>query len=80
MDFTSLVIPAKNSGQGKMPQRQERALNYLEERGRITNWEYINLCQVGYRTAQRDLCDLTERGMLKVYKMGRSTYYTLRSA
>ena len=79
IDIDSLVNPVQNESQFSMPQRQKRALTYLEERGRITNWEYVNLCQVGYRTAHRDLSDLIDRGKVKVYKMGRSTYYTLKN-
>lgn len=77
IDIDSFVNPTRNEQHSNISQRQELALEYLEERGRITNWEYVNLCRVGYRTAHRDLTNLIEKGHLKVYKMGRSTYYTL---
>lgn len=60
-----------------MNQRQKKAIDYLKEQGRITNWEYVKLCGVGYRTAHRDLANLIKSGDIKIYKKGRSTYYTL---
>lgn len=58
-------------------ERQMRALQYLKKNGKITNWEYVNLCNVGYRTAHRDLTNLIEKGKVEVRKMGRSTHYKL---
>ncbi|MBN2089989.1 hypothetical protein JW964_10255 [candidate division KSB1 bacterium] len=73
----SFYSPSFSEPHYDMGQRQEIALQYLHERGRITNWEYVNLCNVGYRTAHRDLCDLIDKGVVRIFKMGRSTYYAL---
>lgn len=66
-----------NERRFKLRERQQLALDYLQKRGKITNWEYVNLCNVGYRTAHRDLTNLIEKGVVEIQKMGRSTYYRL---
>jgi ATP-dependent DNA helicase RecG len=60
-------------------QRQRRALDYLREKGRITNKEYAGINKISRETAKRDLFDLTEKGLLKIIGKGRSLYYILRS-
>jgi len=66
-----------NERRFKLRERQQLALEYLEKQGKITNWEYVNLCNVGYRTAHRDLTNLIEKGIVEIRKMGRSTHYKL---
>ncbi|MCI0513074.1 DeoR family transcriptional regulator [candidate division KSB1 bacterium] len=78
IDVDTLVNMSRNEAHYDVGQRQSLALQYLKERGRITNWEYVNLCKVGYRTAHRDLSNLIKEGVVEVFKMGRSTYYALQ--
>jgi ATP-dependent DNA helicase RecG len=60
-------------------ERQEKALAYLAERGRITNREYQELCSdVSAETIRRDLADLVDKNL--VLKIGdkRATYYIFK--
>ena len=79
IDIDALLNPQDQEPHYTMEERQERALGMLKKKGRITNWEYVNLCNVGYRTAHRDLADLIKKGYVEIVKMGRSTYYRLIS-
>ena len=45
--------------------RQIKALKYLEEKGKFTLSQYINLTGVSKATAQRDLNDLLKRGLIE---------------
>ena len=76
-DIDLFLNPDLDEQHYDIQERQQLALDYLEKEGRITNWEYVNLCQVGYRTAHRDLTNLIDKGVVQIYKMGRSTYYAL---
>ncbi len=59
--------------------RQEKALQYLAERGRITNSEYQELApEVSAETIRRDLADLVERGLLLRIGRKRATYYIFK--
>jgi len=59
--------------------RQEKALQYLAERGRITNSEYQELVpDVSAETIRRDLADLVERGLLLRIGRKRATYYIFK--
>lgn len=77
IDIDALLYPQNQEPHYTVDERQERALDVLQKNGRITNWEYVNLCNVGYRTAHRDLADLISQGHIEIVKMGRSTYYRL---
>lgn len=79
IDIDAFLNPQNQEPHYTIEERQERALEMLKKNGRITNWEYVNLCNVGYRTAHRDLSDLIEKGLVEIVKMGRSTYYRLIS-
>ncbi len=60
-------------------ERQEAALKFLDDRGRITNREYRELYpDVSEETIRRDLADMVEAGLL--LKMGdkKGTYYILK--
>ncbi len=62
-----------------MNERQLRALQYIQERGRITNREYRELCpHVSAETLRLDLADLVERGILLKIGDKRGTYYILK--
>jgi ATP-dependent DNA helicase RecG len=59
--------------------RQERALVYLTERGRITNREYQELCpDVSAETIRRDLADLVSKDLLLRIGDKKATYYILK--
>jgi len=61
--------------------RQEQALRYLVEQGRITNREYQTLCpDVSPETIRRDLSDLVHRDLLLRIGRKRATYYILKDA
>lgn len=60
-------------------ERQEAALDYLSERGRITNREYQELCpDVSPETIRRDLADMVSQGLLLRIGDKRATYYILK--
>ncbi|MEW6002707.1 MAG: RNA-binding domain-containing protein [Nitrospirota bacterium] len=60
-------------------QRQLNALDYLREKGKITNKEYVEINKISRETAKRDLSDLTEKGFLEIIGKGRSLYYVIGS-
>lgn len=61
----------------EMNERQIKAIRYLQEKEKITNREYRDLCEVGSDTAHRDLSDLVQRGILKREGKGSATYYRM---
>lgn len=59
--------------------RQARALQYIRDRGSITNREYRSLIHsVSAETLRLDLADLVEKGILNKVGANKGTYYTLR--
>ncbi|MCS7220640.1 MAG: ATP-binding protein [Anaerolineae bacterium] len=65
--------------EGSMNERQLRALQYIQEQGRITNREYRELCpHVSAETLRLDLADLVDRGILLKVGDKRGTYYILK--
>lgn len=62
-----------------LSERQEGALAYLAEKGRITNREYQQLCpDVSPETIRRDLADLVAKNLLLKIGEKRATYYILK--
>jgi ATP-dependent DNA helicase RecG len=60
-------------------ERQELALGYLRENGRITNREYQELVpDVSAETIRRDLADLVRKGLLLKIGEKRATYYIFK--
>jgi len=60
-------------------ERQERALAYLAEKGRITNSEFQDLCpEVSAETIRRDLADLVLKNLLLKIGDKRATYYIFK--
>lgn len=60
--------------------RQERALGYLIQNGRITNRDYQELCpEVSSETLRRDLANLVSQGVLIKIGSKRATYYILKN-
>ena len=70
-------------GQSALNPRQSKVLNALLDAGPggfvggMTNKKYARLTHVSAATAQRDLADLTERGVLRVHGAGRNVRYEL---
>ena len=59
--------------------RQEKALQFLAQRGRITNSDYQALePEVSAETLRRDLADLVDQGILLRVGEKRATYYILK--
>jgi Fic family protein len=70
-------------GQSRLNVRQQKALNALLDAGPrgfgggMTNKKYAHLNRVSPATAQRDLAELTARGVLRTQGGGRSVRYEL---
>jgi ATP-dependent DNA helicase RecG len=60
-----------------LSERQRKAVEYVSEKGSITNREYKALCSVSSDTAHRELVDLVQRGILRREGKGRSTHYLM---
>ncbi len=59
--------------------RQQQALEYIAENGRITNREFQELSpDVSPETIRRDLADLVDKGLLLKIGDKRATYYILK--
>jgi ATP-dependent DNA helicase RecG len=64
---------------GFLNPRQEKALAFVRERGRITNSEYQALVpEVSAETIRRDLAGLVEKNLLLRIGEKRATYYILK--
>jgi ATP-dependent DNA helicase RecG len=60
-------------------ERQEKALAYLADKGRITNREYQELCpEVSAETIRRDLAALVAKSLLLRIGDKRATYYIFK--
>jgi len=58
-------------------ERQIKAIQYIQEKGMITNREYQKLCATSWDTAYRDLSELVQKGILRREGKGRSTHYLM---
>lgn len=64
---------------GRVSERQARALNYVERKGRITNSDYRELCPgLSAETLRLDLSELVDQGLLLKIGAKRGTYYILK--
>jgi ATP-dependent DNA helicase RecG len=78
-DLVSSQPQAQRWGNLILNPRQEQALAYLAEVGRITNREYQQLCpDVSPETIRRDLADLVDKDLLIKIGEKRATYYILK--
>jgi ATP-dependent DNA helicase RecG len=60
--------------------RQARALQYIRDKGSITNREYRQLCEgVSAETLRLDLVDMVEKDILVKIGSKKGTYYILKS-
>jgi ATP-dependent DNA helicase RecG len=65
--------------QGRMNERQIRALQYLQQYGRITNRDYRELCpDVSTETVRLDLTDMVDKGLVMKIGDKKGTYYILK--
>ena len=65
-------------GQIGLSRRQIKAVEYIKEKGKITNKEYQELCDVSQPTANRDLQDMVDKNVLKQEgKKGQQIIYVL---
>ncbi len=71
--------PPQPDWAGRVTERQAKALNFVETRGRITNSEYRDLCPgLSAETLRLDLAELVDRGLLLKIGVKRGTYYILK--
>jgi ATP-dependent DNA helicase RecG len=62
-----------------MNERQAKALAYIQDKGRITNREYRQICPgVSPETLRLDMVDLVERGVVLKIGAKKGTYYILK--
>lgn len=59
-------------------ERQKKALEYLQNRGKITRQKYLDITNVSTRTANNDLKALEEMGLVKRMGKGRAVHYVLK--
>lgn len=60
-----------------LDERQIKAIDFIQEHDRITTREYCSLFKVVRDTANRDLNELLEKGIIKRKGSGPQTYYIL---
>ncbi|WP_051292686.1 DeoR family transcriptional regulator [Olivibacter sitiensis] len=59
-------------------ERQLKAVDYVKEKGKITNREYQELFEVARITATRDLTELVEKAVFKSSEVkGAGAFYEL---
>ena len=63
----------------RLNERQQKAIWYIQEYGRITNREYRKIFDVAKDTAHRDLTDMVKKGIIIRKGVGPGTHYTLKS-
>ncbi|MBN1992854.1 MAG: putative DNA binding domain-containing protein [Anaerolineae bacterium] len=71
-------VPVKH-WPSNMNERQMRAMNFVEQYGRITNRDYRQLCpDINPETLRLDLVDLIDKGLLLKIGDKKGTYYILK--
>jgi len=63
--------------ENELNERQKKAIDFVREKGKITNSDYRNLCNVSTDTAHKDLRELVEKNILIREGSGRATYYRM---
>jgi ATP-dependent DNA helicase RecG len=61
----------------ELSERQMGAIEYVRQKGRITNQDYARLVGVSRRTATRDLVMLVEKGIFRQIGKGKASYFEL---
>ncbi|ODS35210.1 MAG: hypothetical protein A7316_10730 [Candidatus Altiarchaeales archaeon WOR_SM1_86-2] len=60
----------------ELNERQIKAMKFIEEKGKITNKEYLSLNpEISDRTARNDFKNLVEKGLLKSVGERKNRYY-----
>jgi ATP-dependent DNA helicase RecG len=78
-DLVSSSAETQRWGNLLLNPRQEQALVFLAQHGRITNRDFQQLSpEVSPETIRRDLADLVEQGLLIKIGEKRATFYILR--
>ena len=67
----------KFSEYSSLNNRQVKAFDYVNERGKITNREYQKINEVNSKTSLRDLVKMCELGVLNLKGKGAGTFYEL---
>ena len=60
-------------------ERQQKAMDHIRKKGRLTNKEYVEINNISRETAKRDLSDLVDKSVLKIEGKGRGLYYVIGS-
>ncbi len=74
---TEFLAPERKASEGELNERQEKALVYVRQKGRIDNSEYQQLNGVTRKTAARDLQDMVSKGHLLQKGERRGVHYLL---
>ncbi len=77
LEFIRDSLVAEHISGFHLNDRQKACIEYLEEKGHITRAEYVELTGASLRTANYDLKELEDAGLLKRVGGGRSTRYIL---
>ena len=82
---TSLVVTFRKSKltdeyleQLDLNERQQIAITYLKEHGKIERKTYCNICSVGKTVAHEELADMVNKELIEMVGKGRGVYYILR--
>ncbi|HJH25414.1 MAG TPA: hypothetical protein C5S37_01290 [Methanophagales archaeon] len=82
---TSLVVTFRKSKltdeyleQLDLNERQQIAIKYLKEHGKIERKTYCNICSVGKTVAHEELADMVNKELIEMVGKGRGVYYILR--
>lgn len=64
----------------ELNERQKTAIEYIKEKGRITNREYRELAGISHEGVKKDIKALIGKNLIVRAGRGRSTYYILKVA
>lgn len=56
-------------------ERQQKAVEYVKEKGKITNKEYQNINSISERTASRELSELVDKEVLKSLETKANAFF-----
>ena len=72
------IYTEENLRKMELNERQIKAVMYVKEKGKITNREYQELCEIRKRQTTDDLKELEDKQVLKrIGTTGKGTYYVL---
>ena len=75
--FSKSILTSRIMEELGLNQRQIEAMDFVKEHNKITTREYCRLCKVARDTANRDLNELLEKGIIRRKGSGPQTYYIL---